>query len=48
MLTGDPRFTKLEKAIIKFIPLHHTYEQIFDSKSKRRYFENQIMKIDND
>lgn len=25
-LFGDPRFTKIEKAIAKFIPLHHTYE----------------------
>lgn len=44
-LFGDPRWTKLEKALFKLFPLHHTYEQIFDSKSKRRYHENQIMKI---
>ena len=44
-LLGDSRFTKLEKAIFKLLPFHHIYEQIYDSKSKRTYHENQIMKI---
>lgn len=44
-LLGDSRFTKLEKAIFKLLPFHHIYEQIYDSKSKRSYHENQIMKI---
>jgi hypothetical protein len=44
-LLGDSRFTKFEKAIFKLLPFHHMYEQIYDSKSKRSYHENQIMKI---
>lgn len=43
-LLGDSRWTKLEKALFKLLPFSHVYEQMFDSKSKRKYFENQIMK----
>lgn len=46
LLLGDERFTKFEKAIIKLIPQHHTYEQLFDSQRKRNYYEKQIMRID--
>lgn len=42
-LFGDSRFTRLEKALFKLIPLHHTYEQIFDSKSKLNYYEKNII-----
>ena len=44
--TDDSRFPKWFKAAMKLIPLHHTYEQIFDSKRKREYYENQIMQLD--
>ena len=40
---------KLDRDLFKlFIPYHNTYEQIYGSKNKRRYYENQIMRIEND
>ena len=40
---------KLDRDLFKlFIPYHNTYEQIYGSKNKRRYYENQIMRIDKD
>ena len=41
-------WTRREKAMFKLLPFHNLYEQIKDSKSKRRYIENQIMHIKQD
>lgn len=39
-------WAKLERDAFKLLPQHNLYEQIFGSKSKRKYYENQIMKLD--
>lgn len=39
-------FTKFERSIFKLFPQHNLYEQIYGSKAKRKYYENQIMKIE--
>lgn len=39
-------WTKLERDAFKLLPQHNLYEQIYGSKSKRKYYENQIMKLD--
>ncbi len=39
-------YSKIEKAAFKlFVPYHSAYEQALDSRTKRRYYENQIMQI---
>lgn len=38
-------WTRKEQAWFKLLPLHNLYEQYKDSKSKRKYIENQIMHI---
>lgn len=38
-------WTRREQAFFKLLPFHNLYEQIKDSKSKRRYIENQIMHL---
>ena len=44
----DRGWTRREQAMLKMLPFHNLYEQIKDSKSKRRYIENQIMHIKQD
>lgn len=36
-------WTKLEKSMFQTLPIHNVYEQIYGSKDKRKYYENQIM-----
>lgn len=39
-------YSKIEKAAFKlFVPYHSAYEQALDSRTKRKYYENQIMQI---
>lgn len=35
---------KVQRDLFKLTPFHNVYEQYYDSKSKTRYFKNQIMK----
>jgi len=44
----DRGWTRREQAMLKMFPFHNLYEQIKDSKSKRKYIENQIMHIKQD
>lgn len=46
-LLGDRRWKKWERDVFKIFPAHHLYEQINDSKTKRKYYENQIMQLNN-
>ena len=38
---------KVQRDLFKLTPFHNVYEQYYDSKSKTRYFKNQIMKENN-
>ena len=41
----EPYNTKLVRSLIKMTPFKNTFEQLTDPESKRRYQENQIMRI---
>ena len=41
-------WTRGEQSLFKMTPMHNFYEQFKDSKSKRKYIENQIMHVKED